>query len=156
MNIYFDKESLLEYLANLEEDNLFTIHLVQEDDHSLEAMKKDIERNLKEREEEIEQVRKNIQILENQKAGLVAKQQFLEQNMKLKQQNAQGGAHHGSGYGGTSNAKHGESDVSRIMFDHQLSGHPHGPGLDEKSALIMLQQATGCSVELINHLADKV
>ena len=28
MNIYFDKHSLLEHLANLEEDNLFKIHLV--------------------------------------------------------------------------------------------------------------------------------
>lgn len=85
MNIYFDKESLLEHLSNLEEDNLFKIHLVQEDDHALEAMRKDIEKNIKDKEEEILSVKKNIEILENQKAGVAAKQQFLEQNMKLKQ-----------------------------------------------------------------------
>ena len=28
MNMYFEKDSLLEHLANLEEDNLFKIHLV--------------------------------------------------------------------------------------------------------------------------------
>lgn len=30
--IYFDKFSLLDHLAHLEEDNLFKIHLVQEDE----------------------------------------------------------------------------------------------------------------------------
>jgi len=73
MNIYFDKESLLEHLSNLEEDNLFKIHLVQEDDHALEAMRKDIEKNIKDKEEEILSVKKNIEILENQKAGVAAK-----------------------------------------------------------------------------------
>ena len=73
MNIYFDKESLLEHLSNLEEDNLFKIHLVQEDDHALEAMRKDIEKNIKDKEEEILSVKKNIQILENQKSGVAAK-----------------------------------------------------------------------------------
>lgn len=34
--IYFDKFSLLEHLAHLEEDNLFKIHLVQEDEQALE------------------------------------------------------------------------------------------------------------------------
>ena len=46
MNIYFDKQSLLEHLANLEEDNLFKIHLVQEDEQALEAEKTKIEKNI--------------------------------------------------------------------------------------------------------------
>lgn len=32
MEIYFNKITLLEHLAHLEEDNLFKIHLVQEDE----------------------------------------------------------------------------------------------------------------------------
>jgi hypothetical protein len=43
LNMYFeDKGDLLEHLANLEEENLFKIHLVQEDEQALEAAKKDI------------------------------------------------------------------------------------------------------------------
>lgn len=50
MNNYFDKNSLLEHLANLEEDNLFKIHLVQEDEQALENLKKEIEQNIINRE----------------------------------------------------------------------------------------------------------
>lgn len=44
--IYFDKDSLLGHLSNLEEDNLFKIHLVQEDEQALEALKKSIAENI--------------------------------------------------------------------------------------------------------------
>ena len=45
--MYFeDKHALLEHLANLEEENLFKIHLVQEDEQALEAAKKDIADNI--------------------------------------------------------------------------------------------------------------
>lgn len=88
MNIYFDKQSLLDHLSNLEEDNLFKIHLVQEDEHALDAMKRDIESNIALKESEILDVKRNIEMLEHSKAGLVSKQSFLESNMKLKQQGA--------------------------------------------------------------------
>jgi hypothetical protein len=38
--IYFDKFSLLEHLNHLEEDNLFRINLVQEEEQTLEKFKK--------------------------------------------------------------------------------------------------------------------
>ena len=46
MNIYFDRASLLDHLANLEEDNLFKIHLVQEDEEALEVTKEDIKETI--------------------------------------------------------------------------------------------------------------
>ena len=42
LNIYFNPVTLLEYLASLEEDNLFKINLVQEDEQALENEKKKI------------------------------------------------------------------------------------------------------------------
>ena len=78
MNIYFDKASLLEYLSNLEEDNLFKIHLVQDDEQSLENANALIQKTIKDREDEISEVLKNIEMLEHSKAGLVSKKTFLE------------------------------------------------------------------------------
>lgn len=80
----FNKHELLDHLTTLEEDNLFKIHLVQEDEQALEAQKKAIEENIIMKEKEIMDVKRNIEMLEHSKAGLVSKQQFLESNMKLK------------------------------------------------------------------------
>lgn len=41
--IYFDKFTLLEHLSHLEEDNLFKIHLVQEDEQALDKLKRSID-----------------------------------------------------------------------------------------------------------------
>ena len=51
----------------------------------MEALKKQIEENIIEREKEITDVKKNIEMLEKSKTILVSKQQFLESNMKVKQ-----------------------------------------------------------------------
>jgi len=74
MNIYFDRASLLDHLANLEEDNLFKIHLVQEDEEALEVTKEDIKETIALRENEIMDVKHNIERLEFSKAALVSKQ----------------------------------------------------------------------------------
>ncbi len=58
----------MDHLASLEEDNLFKIHLVQEEEKTLEDIQKEIALNIKEREKEIEEVKKNIEILERSKA----------------------------------------------------------------------------------------
>lgn len=58
----------------------------------MEAEKAKIERNLQEREQEIADVKKNIEILEHSKGLLVGKQSFLESNMKNKQAVAKGGS----------------------------------------------------------------
>ena len=110
MNIYFDRASLLEHLGNLEEDNLFKIHLVQEDEQELEVLRQDIEETLAGKEREIDDVRMNIEMLEHSKAVLVSKQNFLESNMKVKQS--------------------GAKTTTPALIENRL---------DEKSALIMLQ-----------------
>ena len=61
--IYFDKHSLLEELTHLEEDNLFKIHLVQEDEQTLEKLKKTIDQKIQSKEGEIRDVRNNIELL---------------------------------------------------------------------------------------------
>jgi hypothetical protein len=118
MNIYFDKESLLEHLSNLEEDNLFKIHLVQEDEHALEDLKRLIEKNIAEKDKEIQEVMANINNLEHSRSIVAAKQQFLEQNMKLKQQGA--GGHSIGGYGGVSKAKP-DSTARGFSLEHTHS-----------------------------------
>lgn len=117
MNIYFDKVSLLEHLANLEEDNLFKIHLVQEDEQALEALRTEIAETQAAKEREIADVRRNIDMLEQSRAALAAKQAFLESNMKVKQ---------------TSGVAQGKAamDISKLT-------DPGSPN-EEKSALVML------------------
>lgn len=148
LNIYFDKVTLLEHLASLEEDNLFKIHLVQEDEVALEGAKKDIEQTIAAKEREIADVRRNIEMLDHSRAGLVAKQQFLEGNMKLKQAGAQQAHAKGSGEATTTGR-------DRASASEHHTSHSQNT-LDEKSALIMLQQYSGCSIELINTLASKI
>lgn len=75
LNMYFeDKKSLLEHLANLEEENLFKIHLVQEDEQALENTRKEVEENIALREREIQDVRRNIEMLEHSRGILFGKQ----------------------------------------------------------------------------------
>ena len=74
---------MLEHLANLEEDNLFKIHLVQEEDQAREEQKRKIEENIRDKEREILEVKKNIEIFEHSKQLMLSKQQFLESNMKV-------------------------------------------------------------------------
>ncbi len=74
MSIYFTTpQSLLDHLANLEEDNLFKIHLVQEDEQALEEQKRKIEENIKDREKEILEVKKNIEIFEHSRQAMLNK-----------------------------------------------------------------------------------
>ncbi len=81
----------MEHLANLEEDNLFKIHLVSEEDQAREDLKRKIEENIRDKEREIQEVKKNIEIFEHSKQTMLNKQQFLESNMKVKH-NAKGGS----------------------------------------------------------------
>ena len=71
--IYFDKHSLLEELTHLEEDNLFKIHLVQEDEQTLEKLKKTIDQKIQSKEGEIRDVRNNIELLIQSKNQLFHK-----------------------------------------------------------------------------------
>jgi hypothetical protein len=54
-------------MVSLEEDNLFKIHLVQEDEDTLDNLRRTIEENVLAKEKEINDVRKNIEMLERSK-----------------------------------------------------------------------------------------
>ncbi len=85
--IPFNKSSLMDYLRSLEEDNLFRIHLVQEDEQALDKLKKDIDFKIKSKEKEIAEVKQNIDMLEASKMLLLQKQYVLDTTMKSKQNN---------------------------------------------------------------------
>lgn len=55
-NYYFDKASLLNHITQLEDDNLFKIRLVQEDEQNVEKIKKKAEANLSEFQKQIDDV----------------------------------------------------------------------------------------------------
>lgn len=64
LEIYFDKYTLMEHLSHMQEDNLFKIHLVQEEEQALEKYKKDIEVKIKRKEREVKEVQRNSDILQ--------------------------------------------------------------------------------------------
>ena len=82
--IYFDKGGLLEHLSNLEEDNLFRIHLVQDEEQSLEKYKKASELRVQQKLNEIAEVNKNIEQLQSSLKVAYNKSVFLESNMRVK------------------------------------------------------------------------
>jgi hypothetical protein len=71
----------------LDEDNLFKINVVQEDEQALEKMKMQIEKSIQDKEAEISEVRKNIESLQQMKEVFIEKQYFLEGDMKVKNNN---------------------------------------------------------------------
>jgi len=81
--IYFTDNTLLEYLAHLEEDNLFRIHLVQEEEQALEKFKKGSEERILQKQQEIDEVQRNIELLKTSKNVAGSKQNFLESNMRV-------------------------------------------------------------------------
>ncbi|CDW82053.1 UNKNOWN [Stylonychia lemnae] len=141
--IYFDKFTLLEHLSHLEEDNLFKIHLVQEDEQALDKLKRSIDYKIEMKETEIEDVKANIEMLLSSMNQLINKQQFLDQTMRVKQNSNQ------QNQLNTSKGGH-QNDMSRISNTIQDSYN------DKGSALQMLQQMTGCSKEQITKLSTLI
>jgi len=64
MEIYFEKHSLLEHLAHLEEDNLFKIHLVQEDEQALEKLRRAVQARIQTKEKEVKEMLHNTETLQ--------------------------------------------------------------------------------------------
>lgn len=126
LKIYFDKKSLLERLQHMEEDNLFRIHLVQEEEQSLELMRKQVSETLEAKDREIEDVLKNIQMLETSKNQLSSKTTFLMSNMRVKDKASSG------------TGAQGKKKV-RIQGEETQNS--------KISALKMLQETTGCTTE---------
>ena len=60
-NIYFDKASLLAHINFLEDDNLFKINLLQQDEANLDKILKKKAKSLAEKENDIRDVNANIE-----------------------------------------------------------------------------------------------
>ena len=71
--IYFDKVSLLNHITFMEDDNLFKIHLVQEDEQNVEKAQKKMEKSTKEMLLQIEEGQKNIDALNQSKEVVLSK-----------------------------------------------------------------------------------
>lgn len=69
--IYFDKFTLLEHLTHLEEDNLFNIQLIQEDEEALDNFKKESQSKIYMKETELKDIEHNIGILVSSKEQLL-------------------------------------------------------------------------------------
>eukprot|EP00347_Sterkiella_histriomuscorum_P005172 403357620 len=155
--IYFDKFTLLEHLSHLEEDNLFKIHLVQEDEQALDKLRRAIDLKIKQKEQEIEDVGNNIEMLISSKNQLQTKQSFLDTNMRVKQtsssaQHAHNSVQGGSVIGHSSTIRQPNHDNSRLInqsHDQTLGGNE---GSEKTNAMSMLQSLTGCSKDNINKL----
>lgn len=95
-------------------------------------------------------MKRNIEILEHSKGLLVSKQSFLEGNMKNKQAAGNKGA--------SAHAKQVQAEQMIQAVSSSLANmyNAAAQGLDEKSALIMLQQFTGCHLDVIQTLSDKI
>ena len=62
--IYFTKDSLLEHLDYLEEDNLFKIHLIQNEEQNLKKSQQKIDGKMTEKLNAIGVLNKNIEKLQ--------------------------------------------------------------------------------------------
>eukprot|EP00347_Sterkiella_histriomuscorum_P006295 403353317 len=138
--IYFDKYTLLEHLSHLEEDNLFKIHLVQEDEQALERMKKQIDSKIKAKESEMVDVQSNIDMLIQAKNAMQNKQSFLDSNTRVKPNS--------NNKINTQKGGNGQQQVNQSM--------DFGSSSDRNNALMMLQQMTLCSKEQINKLSSLI
>ena len=137
--IYFDKYSLLEELTHLEEDNLFKIHLVQEDEQTLENLQKTIDQKIQSKEGEIRDVRNNIELLIQSKNQLFHKQMFLDNTMKVK-----------------SHVNQPQSGKNALDLSRISNSKIGDMGEEKQTPFFMLQQLTGCSKEQINKLNNLI
>lgn len=96
---------------------------MQEEDQAREELKRKIEENIRDKEREIVEVKKNIEIFEKSRQLMLSKQQFLESNMKV---------------------KHSKSGSTGEPAPVLTTAH-----IDAKSSLILLQQQTGCTFDQI-------
>ena len=85
METYFEKHTLLEHLAHLEEDNLFKIHLVQDDEQALEKLRRGVQGSIQAKEQEIRDMQHNIDTMRASIQQLSAKHAFLDANTRSKQ-----------------------------------------------------------------------
>ncbi|CDW84021.1 UNKNOWN [Stylonychia lemnae] len=158
--IYFDKFTLLDHLAHLEEDNLFKIHLIQEDEQALEKLRKGIDQKVKVKEKEIADVQMNIEILQQSIHNLGNKLQFLESNMKVKSSLS----NHESSKAVNNWVGASQKDKKAAFQNpNQNTNQSMELSSDKQNPFTMLQQLTGCSKDqlgklssLISNLLEKV
>ena len=83
--IYFDRAQLLNHLNHLEDDNLFRIKLVEDDQQAVKKIKEDAQVKYKIMERDIEEVDKSIAQLEKTKETLMSKNRYLSGSVNQQQ-----------------------------------------------------------------------
>lgn len=86
--IHFDKQSLVGFIAHLEDDNLFKIDLVQDDEKAVEQRKRQSQARFKEMQSQIDDVHANIVDLQSTQESLKQKLKFLSGGQNLNQNKA--------------------------------------------------------------------
>lgn len=82
-NLYFDeKQNLLPYLNEIEQENLFEINLLGEEENALEEVKKLKEKNIEIKGKAVTEMDNNIKMLENSKKALEDKKSYFDQKLQ--------------------------------------------------------------------------
>lgn len=84
--IYFDRAQLLGHLNQLEDDNLFRIQLVQDDEQAVKKINEDALDKYNEMEGQIGEVDKSIEQLEKTMEALMTKNRYLSGSVNQSQQ----------------------------------------------------------------------
>ena len=74
--IYFKEKDLIEYLFHIEDDNLFKINLMQDDEQALEEKKKSSQEAIEFKKSEIKQQQESITVLQHKLTDLKKKHEF--------------------------------------------------------------------------------
>ena len=79
--IYFDNRNLLSHLNFLEDDNLFKINLLQDEEENVKKLKDASEGKYKMREKDIQDVHRSIVQLEKSRDNLMQRYKYLTGNI---------------------------------------------------------------------------
>lgn len=85
-NIYFDRAQLLGHLNSLEDDNLFRIKLVEDDEEAVKKINELALEKYLEMQKDINEVDKSIGQLDKTKESLMTKNRFLSGSVNQSQQ----------------------------------------------------------------------
>jgi hypothetical protein len=83
--IYFDRAQLLDHLNHLEDDNLFRIKLVEDDEQAVKKIREDAAKKYALMEKDIAEVDKSIYQLEKTKETLMIKNRYLSGSVNQQQ-----------------------------------------------------------------------
>lgn len=83
-DIYFSEKQLIEYLRHQEEDNLFKISMLQDDEQTYENLEKASQKKLAEKQQEVDKQSESIEALKSKVEELKKKSAFYNANYDSK------------------------------------------------------------------------